>query len=262
MELRHLQSAWDEFGRNNPFEEILVADQKGYKWQPEEFFRIGLEDIRGIMEYVGSLNFKVLRKKALDFGCGVGRATQALTNYFDEVYGVDIAPSMIELANKFNRYPDRCKYYLNQTDNLIVFPDNSFDFIFSTLTLQHMQPSYSKKYINEFLRILAPGGLLIFQQPSRRLRIKTLRRAISNLFLYCLSIFNYRLREKIIQRFRGKGLYIFYYLFCIPGQQIYSLRQRELVKFLKEKGARIIDMKEDRSSGECFISIRYCVTKT
>ena len=38
------------------------------------------------------------RRSALDFGCGIGRLSQALAEHFDQVYGVDISPKMIELA--------------------------------------------------------------------------------------------------------------------------------------------------------------------
>lgn len=61
--------------------------------------------------------FKFIIKKALDFGCGMGRLTQALTKYFEEVYGIDIAPSMIKLTEKYNRYDNKCKFFLNTTDD-------------------------------------------------------------------------------------------------------------------------------------------------
>lgn len=61
-----------------------------------------------LIEYVRSLNIDCPRKHALDFGCGVGRLTQALAAHFDEVTGVDISPSMIKLAKKYSRHGDGC----------------------------------------------------------------------------------------------------------------------------------------------------------
>src|SRR5262249_36530770 len=34
------------------------------------------------------------------------------------------------------------------------------------LVLQHMRPEYSTSYLREFLRVLAPGGVLVFQLPA------------------------------------------------------------------------------------------------
>jgi ubiquinone/menaquinone biosynthesis C-methylase UbiE len=53
------------------------------------------------------------------------------------VVGVDIAPSMIELAEEMNRHGGRCRYVLNGEDNLRVFPESFFDLIYSNITLQH-----------------------------------------------------------------------------------------------------------------------------
>jgi SAM-dependent methyltransferase len=73
---------------------------------------------------------------------------------------------MIESANKLNRYPDRCHYYLNEKSDLSYFPAEHFDFIYSKIVLQHMEQVYSKAYIKEFLRILSPNGVLVFQIPD------------------------------------------------------------------------------------------------
>src|SRR5207248_4370527 len=61
----------------------------------------------------------------------------------------------------------RCHFVVNPANDLTLFPDDSFDLIYSSLVLQHMRPEYSLNYIKEFLRVLAPGGLLVFQIPSR-----------------------------------------------------------------------------------------------
>jgi len=167
MELKDLQSHWDTWGKTDPFWAILSDPAKrGGKWGDAEFFRTGEEWIAHVMRYVDSLGVSLGRKNALDFGCGAGRLTQPLCRYFEQSCGVDIAESMIELANQFNRHGDRCRYYLNQSDDLELFGDDVFDFIYTFVVLQHMHPEYSKNYIREFMRVLAPGGLLIFQIPG------------------------------------------------------------------------------------------------
>jgi SAM-dependent methyltransferase len=164
LELHELQRNWDEFGRTDPLGAILGGH--GEEWDRREFFSTGVREIHGVLRYVGSLGIPLFRRRAMDFGCGVGRLTQALCRHFDECWGIDIAPSMIDLARNYNRYGDRCKYHLNQTDNLRAFEDESWDFIYSNLVLQHMKPAFGKNYIKEFLRVLSPNGVLVFQLPA------------------------------------------------------------------------------------------------
>src|SRR5262245_23455853 len=76
---------------------------------------------------------------------------------------------MLRLANEFNRHHSRCSYRLNTTNDLSLFSDDYFDLIYSNIVLQHMEPEYAKNYIREFLRVLAPGGLIVFQLPSEML---------------------------------------------------------------------------------------------
>jgi SAM-dependent methyltransferase len=168
MKLERLQQRWNVAGQDDPFWAVLAApDKKGNRWQVDDFFKTGADEIAALMGYVASLNVVVARHRALDFGCGPGRLSQALTDHFERVDGVDISPSMIELARGFNRRPDRCEYHVLGGDDLQLFPNGSFDFIYTTMTLQHLKPRYTKRYLTEFLRVLRPDGLLIFQLPSR-----------------------------------------------------------------------------------------------
>lgn len=167
MDLKELQRHWQRFGKQDPLWAILTDSQKrGGRWNHDEFFETGRRDIDKLMHYVESLGLEFKRRKALDFGCGVGRLTQGLCHYFDECWGVDIAPSMIKLATRYNRHAGRCHYAVNAVDDLSAFPDNTFDLICTVIVLQHMRPEYSKRYIEEFMRVLSPGGVLIFQIPS------------------------------------------------------------------------------------------------
>ena len=167
MDLKELQKNWDEFGKIDPLWAILTSpDRKGGKWDPTEFFASGKREIDRIMNQAQSLALPPRRETALDFGCGVGRLTQALCSWFDRCSGVDIAPSMIDLARQHNTYGIRCEYFLNTQNDLRIFPDRSFDFVYSSIVLQHMEPRYSTGYIREFVRVLRPNGLVVFQLPS------------------------------------------------------------------------------------------------
>jgi ubiquinone/menaquinone biosynthesis C-methylase UbiE len=161
LDLKTLQEHWNAFGRRDPLWAILTdPEKKGNRWNPDEFFESGAQEIETVVKYIISLRPTLRRDRALDFGCGVGRLTQALADYFLETYGVDIAPSMISLAEQFNRQGNRVKYFLNEKSDLTLFADNTFDFIYSNIVLQHMEPRYALNYVREFMRILAPGGLI------------------------------------------------------------------------------------------------------
>jgi SAM-dependent methyltransferase len=78
------------------------------------------------------------RRRAVDFGCGASRLTQALARYFEHVTGVDISAPMIELARAHDRTGGHYEYLINTRPDLSALPSASFDFIYSNMTLQHM----------------------------------------------------------------------------------------------------------------------------
>lgn len=169
MSLRALRNNWDRLARTDPLWAILThPEKKNNRWDEAEFFRIGVDEIAEAMSYASRLGRPASRRRALDFGCGVGRLTQAIAAHFDEVFGVDIAPAMIDLARGYNTHGSRCTYVLNDSADLRVFPDGHFDLAYSNITLQHMRPPVARRYIRELIRVLAPGGLLVFQVPAPR----------------------------------------------------------------------------------------------
>jgi SAM-dependent methyltransferase len=243
MDLLHLQENWEGLAKTDPLWSILAdPEKKSGKWQLPEFFKTGEEEIARLMSYVESLRIEIAHRRALDFGCGIGRLTQPLADHFDEAYGVDIAPTMIALANKYNHHGDMCKYYLNERDDLKIFPDDTFNLIYSNLTLQHMEKKYFLGYMREFLRVLAHGGLLVFQLPSEM---------TSPLLRFANSILRGPMRAFYLQiRYDGQ-----------PRFEIHGLGRKETVKFLQNIGGKIVDINEDYSAGKDWVSYRYCSTK-
>ena len=167
MTLGDLRQTWEALGETDPYWAILTdPSKKNNRWDPGEFFASGEAEIDCLMDAIAALPASVNRGIALDFGCGVGRLTQALCRYFERCVGVDIASSMIRLARELNRFGDRCQYVVNDAGDLRMFADGRFDFIYSNIVLQHIPPEYSARYIREFVRVLSPGGMAVFQVPS------------------------------------------------------------------------------------------------
>jgi SAM-dependent methyltransferase len=169
MKLADWQSNWDQLGKDDPLWVALTdPSKKGGRWQPSEFFETGREEISQVIRDLRAHGIELGTEQALDFGCGPGRLTQALAEHFKAVHGVDISPSMIGHAKSFNRYPERCSFHLNSSNELRMFEDDSFNFVYSNIALQHIEPKYAKRYLQEFLRVLKPGGTTVFQLLSRR----------------------------------------------------------------------------------------------
>jgi ubiquinone/menaquinone biosynthesis C-methylase UbiE len=234
-------------------------EKRGRRWTQEEFFATGELEISHIMEYLRSQGLSPLNTAAaLDFGCGVGRLTSALSRYFDECWGVDISPTMIQLARGFHKDNPRCRFWLNEADHLAKFPDGYFGFIYSSITLQHVPNRYVRKYLLELMRVLKPGGIFVFQIPDRDKR-RLIRKVREFL----------RLRRRVRRLVVGKRLdTLDMEMNCFPEKKI-----RELIS---GKNVRIVDVKLTNSTEGGFngniqflgrepdhghVSKQYCVVK-
>jgi len=167
MEITELKYNWDLLGEKDPMWAILSdPNMKGGKWNEDDFFATGVRDIATFLETSRALDVCIPRGSALDFGCGIGRLTQALAEHFNSVVGSDVSESMIRRAEELNRHSDKCQYRLNTEPHLDCFDDGAFDFCITFLVLQHMKTEYAMAYIAEFCRVLRPEGVLLFQIPT------------------------------------------------------------------------------------------------
>jgi SAM-dependent methyltransferase len=169
MRLGALRRHWERLARRDPYWAVLTAaDKRGGRWDIDEFFASGDAEIEAVLQRATERGIDLPRRRALDFGCGAGRLTQALAARFERSDGVDVSEAMVRLARSHNRHGERCAYHLNTASDLGRFPDATFDFVYTTLVLQHMVPRLSTGYIRELVRVLHPDGVLVFQVPSAR----------------------------------------------------------------------------------------------
>lgn len=112
-----------------------------------------------VFERLSLINIKP--KNILDLGCGNGASSRELKSTFSasKITAVDIAPGMLEEAKKSQSWFKTIHYQQADIDQL-PFENNSFDLLFSNLTIQWLPDL--KITFKELNRVLKPGGLLIF----------------------------------------------------------------------------------------------------
>jgi SAM-dependent methyltransferase len=165
---RHRQD-WERLAEVDPMWSVLTApDQKGGVWEAEAFFATGEAEIEHVLAIASSLGRPLAFGRALDFGCGVGRLTRALGTRFEQAVGVDISERMVDEARRLNREHPSCEFRLNTTSDLRQLTSDSFDLAYSSIVLQHL-PSRLEvgSYVRELLRVVQPGGLVVFGIPDR-----------------------------------------------------------------------------------------------
>ena len=235
-----MRSDWDRYAETDPLWAILTnPGTKGRRWDPDAFFETGRQEIEALMQYVRSLPADCGRGRALDFGCGVGRLTRALADHFEEVYGVDISPAMIKLARQYSGHIPKCKFAQNPDPSFRALPAGEFDLIYSNITLQHIPPRHSKRYLQGMMRLLRPGGVLIFQLPSHSWRALT-----------------------------GKLWHLWYeevYRRCVPGADplmaMYGVRKGRMIELIEAGGCRLLDVQANGVAGPKWTSYRYAVKR-
>lgn len=228
--LCELQKTWEHLARQDPLWAICTdAAKRGGGWNLEDFFATGCREIDVVLQHVRSLRLAPDEKgPVLDFGCGVGRLTSALSRYFAECWGVDISPTMIQLAVELNHGNPRCRFRLNQAENLSQFSGEYFGFVYTSIVLQHMETEYVRGYLRELIRILTPGGVLVFQLADRAAPWQRVRNRV-------------QLRRRINRILRREPSHE-------PRFQMHCLSETEVRQFLASQSVRLVDVKITNST--------------
>ncbi len=251
MNLKTNTKYWNNLGKHDPFWAVLTDhDKKDGKWKRSDFFREGELEVKKLLNELERSKIFFSRDKALDFGCGVGRLTQALSKHFKHTTGVDAATSMVKLAEKLKQNKD-VEYILNNENNLNIFRSNTFDFIYSNKTLQHIPQKYSLNYISELFRVLKKNGVLVFNLPST---------PTWNIKGFLIRI----IPERFLNILRGEGFSgVLRYLMGkkVDRFGMYGIKRQVVEDFLLQKGAIILNTKRDNDSGKGWVFYRYFVKK-
>lgn len=229
MNITDLKKKWEYLANDDPMWSILSDDsKKGNRWNSDEFFEIGRRDAKGFVEYVRHFVPSIGDARGLDFGCGIGRLTQAHAAYFKEMVGVDISEKMISIAKAYNKFGSRVKYMVNPNPDLSILDSDSFDYIISHIVLQHVPTAIHQKYVREFVRLLKKGGAGLFQLPEP--------------FIESWG------SDVLTDENKGR-------------LDMYGSTRDDVVRILTGAGAKIVEVVDDGSCGPEHASNRYLFTK-
>ena len=139
----------------------LIEDQVVGSWREHDAWQ---DYETFLMKYVSSRDNLV----GLDFGCGPGRNIRRWSGLFQRIDGADI--SSVNLSNARIFLKDQIptvkspKLFLTNGSNCGDASSDTYDFVFSTITLQHIC-SHTVRYaiLKDLYRILKPGGRLSLQ---------------------------------------------------------------------------------------------------
>jgi len=97
--------------------------------------------------------------QVLEYGCGTGMVSRALSPYVATIMAVDTSPQMLEILRK-KAGEEGIGNIMTLTHDLTQkpLPDKDFDLIMSSMTLHHI--SDTEALLDQFFAALKPGGYL------------------------------------------------------------------------------------------------------
>jgi ubiquinone/menaquinone biosynthesis C-methylase UbiE len=251
LRLEQQEQDWNELAELDPYFAVVSRPGKRFgRWDTSEFFVTGTKHVATLMARIEPLGHPRERGRALDFGCGLGRLTRALGAQFRDCVGVDISDRMVRQAQQLNADVDGVSFVVNRVDDLRMFGDGEFDLVYSAIVLQHVPDRRAiESYIAEFCRILRPGGLAVFQLPSR-----------------IPALFRLQWRRRLYIALRRLGLrapFLYRRLRLLPIAMSF-IPEADVVRLVESRGARVLDIDTESAQGRMTAGLRsstYYVTR-
>ncbi|MFA6954688.1 MAG: class I SAM-dependent methyltransferase [Thermoanaerobaculia bacterium] len=157
---------WERLGALEPYFAVLTETRFLRANLTAEslaaFFASGEADVARLAALAAAESGEDFRPvKALEFGCGVGRLTFPIARRADAVVGVDVAPSLLALAEAEAMERNVRNITLLPVEQLSSLSAGTFDFIYSYIVFQHIPVAIGEKYVTQLLRLATPTATVV-----------------------------------------------------------------------------------------------------
>ena len=144
--------------RERQFHDDLQSQSEGRK---QNIFYKALSAM--FKDFNNILNKNIKDKKILDFGCGIGSITEKVSLYSpSQIVGIDISEVSINKAkNNAKKKGLNIQYSVDNCEKSKL-ESNSFDLIYGSAILHHLNLHSCLKEIN---RLLKKDGMMVFMEP-------------------------------------------------------------------------------------------------
>ncbi|MGH7915740.1 MAG: class I SAM-dependent methyltransferase [Candidatus Binataceae bacterium] len=162
--MKYADRAYDRVGRTEPYYGVLTLNRflnaNLDVAALHEFFETGETQVACVLATIRAhlaADFKP--RRALDFGCGVGRILIPLARQAGQAVGVDVSDAMMAEAARNCRERNLTNISFVKSDDQLSHLEGRFDLIHSSIVFQHIAPLRVEVVVRSLLAHLEPGGV-------------------------------------------------------------------------------------------------------
>jgi SAM-dependent methyltransferase len=155
---------WEYYGKTNPYFGVLTTERfKNENLTSDNkaaFFESGHAYLDFVFQVAReNLDSSFRPKRALDFGCGVGRLALPLARQCESVVGVDISDSMLAEARSNCREQGLTNATFVKGDDTLSGVSGSFDLVHSFIVFQHIPPKRGEVILQKLVDLVREDGI-------------------------------------------------------------------------------------------------------
>lgn len=175
-------NTWDHYGKEDPYYGVLSSEEfrsaRMDAQARERFFESGAKQVDLFITQAEAVCGHKMSGTALDYGCGVGRLSKALSTRFDKVIGVDLSRDMLAEAQRNLAGQGNVTF-----EHVEAMSDGPVDFIISKIVFQHIPPEHGLKILARLASRLSDRGAGVIDFPvaytggALRYAMRSLKRA-------------------------------------------------------------------------------------
>lgn len=142
----------------------VFNNETGSQLTLADFVRTGDVETRRFMRLFGVSPDRLADGSLLEIGSGIGRMTAAFTNMCARVVATDVDAAFLERCRQTvaaHGRPERLQTVHVADGRTLDMPNESVDFVFSYIVLQHCQHDDALALTSEAVRITRNGGMMM-----------------------------------------------------------------------------------------------------